>query len=151
MLNRDFREIISAFNDGGVDYLVVGAYAVAAHGLPRATGDIDLWIRPTAENAQRTWWALAAFGAPMDRVSVDDLAVPDMILQFGVVPDRIDVLTSIERVEFGEAWDERIVVPMDGISVNVIGRDHLLRNKRAVGRPQDMADVARLSAQRPSS
>jgi hypothetical protein len=150
MLNRDFREIISAFNDGAVDYLVVGAYAVAAHGLPRATGDIDLWIRPTAENAQRTWRALAAFGAPMDRVSVDDLCVPDMILQFGVVPDRIDVLTSIEGVEFGEAWDERIVVPMDGISVKVIGRDLLLRNKRAVGRPQDIADVARLSAQRPT-
>jgi hypothetical protein len=76
MLNRDFREIISAFNDGEVDYLVVGAYAVAAHGLPRATGDIDLWIRPTPENAKRAWRALVAFGAPMERVSVDDLAAP---------------------------------------------------------------------------
>lgn len=90
MLNRDFKEIISAFNAAAVEYLVVGAYAVAAHGLPRATGDIDLWVRPTGENAERAWQALAAFGAPMDRVSVTDLSTPDMILQFGVVPDRVD-------------------------------------------------------------
>jgi hypothetical protein len=149
MLNPDFKEIISAFNDGNVEYLVVGAYAVAAHGLPRATGDIDLWIRPTSANAQRTWDALAAFGAPMDRVSVNDLSTPEMVIQFGVVPDRVDVLTSIEHVEFDEAWPQRIVVQMDGVAVNVLGRDHLLRNKRAVGRPQDLADVARLTTESP--
>src|ERR1041384_2989858 len=149
MLNQDFREILSAFNAAGVEYLVVGAYAVAAHGLPRATGDIDLWIRPSPENAQRAWRALAEFGAPMERVSADDLSTPDMIVQFGVVPDRVDIITSIEGVAFGDAWPARLSVPMDGIPVPVLGREHLLRNRRGAGRPKDIADAERLTAQQP--
>ena len=145
MLNRDFKEIISAFNAASVEYLIVGAYAVAAHGLPRTTGDIDFWIRPTPENAERVWRALSEFGAPMERVDVDDFASPDMIVQFGVPPGRIDIITSVEAVEFPEAWAERLTVPMDGVTAYVIGREHLLRNKRAVGRPQDLADAERLS------
>jgi predicted nucleotidyltransferase len=146
MLNADFREIISAFNDAGVEYLVVGAYAVAAHGLPRATGDIDLWVRTSNENAARVWAALTEFGAPLDTLSPADFSTDDLIVQFGVVPNRIDILTSIEAVDFVTAWPDRISVEMDGISMNVVGREHLLQNKRAVGRPQDLADAARLSA-----
>ena len=146
MLNADFREIISAFNDAGVEYLVVGAYAVAAHGLPRATGDIDLWVRTSNENAARVWAALTEFGAPLDTLSPADFSTDDLIVQFGVVPNRIDILTSIEAVDFATAWPDRISVEMDGISMNVVGRDHLLQNKRAVGRPQDIADAERLSA-----
>ena len=149
MLNADFKEIISAFNGASVEYMVVGAYAVAAHGLPRATGDIDLWVRPSGSNAERLWRALIAFGAPLDRLTVGDFAASDMIVQFGVVPNRIDILTSIEAVEFDEAWPDRLQVTMDGIEMNVVGRDHLLRNKRAVGRPQDLADAERLARLRP--
>ena len=145
MLNADFKEIISAFNGAGVEYMVVGAYAVAAHGLPRATGDIDLWVRPSGSNAERVWRALSEFGAPLDRFTVGDFTAPDTIVQFGVVPHRIDILTSIEAVEFEDAWPERLQVTMDGIEMNVVGRNHLLRNKRAVGRPQDIADAERLT------
>ena len=144
MLNRDFKEIISAFNAARVDYLVVGAYALAAHGLPRATGDIDLWVRPVRENAERIVRALAAFGAPMDGVAVNDFSTPGMVIQFGVEPGRIDILTSIDGVAFDEAYRDRFVVRTDDVDLPVIGREHLLRNKRAVGRPQDLADASRL-------
>ena len=150
MLNADFKEIISAFNGAGVEYMVVGAYAVAAHGLPRATGDIDLWVRPSGSNAERVWRALSEFGAPLDGFTVGDFSTPDTIVQFGVVPNRIDILTSIEAVEFLDAWPERLQVTMDGIEMSVVGRNHLLRNKRAVGRPQDIADADRLARLRPT-
>ncbi len=146
-LNRDFRDILSLFNTERVEYLVVGAYALAAHGLPRATGDIDLWVRPTPGNAQQVERALLAFGTPSDQFSRSDFESDDLILQLGVPPGRVDVITSIESVSFDEAWPNRVVVELDGISIPVLGRDELLRNKRAVGRPQDQADVARLEAQ----
>ena len=149
MLNADFKEIISAFNSASVEYMVVGAYAVAAHGIPHATGDIDLWVRRSGSNAERVWRALSEFGAPLDRFTVGDFTAPDTIVQFGVVPNRIDILTSIEAVEFEDAWPERLQVTMDGIEMNVVGRNHLLRNKRAVGRPQDIADAERLTRLRP--
>ena len=144
MLNRDFKEIISAFNAARVDYLVVGAYALAAHGLPRATGDIDRWVRPVPENAKRIVRALAEFGAPMEEVDVNDFSTPGMVIQFGVEPGRIDILTTIEGVAFDEAYPDRLVVRTDAVDLPVIGREHLLRNKRAVGRPQDLADASRL-------
>jgi hypothetical protein len=144
MLNPDFRDILSAFNAQHVDYLVVGAYAVAAHGLPRATGDIDLWIRPSPDNAERVWKALAEFGAPMDRLSLEDLSQPAMVIQLGVAPQRIDVLTSIDGVDFATAWAGRLAISVDGLQISVLGRRDLLVNKRASGRPQDLADIARL-------
>ena len=144
MLDPDFHDILSSFAAEGVDYLVVGAYAVAAHGLPRATGDIDLWIRPTRENAQRVWRALASYGAPLDAVRVDDFATEDNVFQIGVVPHRVDILTSIEGVSFDEAWRERLTLRLGDLDVLVLGRRQLIANKRAVGRPQDLSDVARL-------
>lgn len=143
-LNPDFRDVLSLFNAEGVEYMVVGGYALAAHGLPRATGDIDLWIRPSAENAARTYRALLAFGAPADRFGEKDFESADLRFQIGVPPSRVDVITSIEGVHFDEAWTNREVVEVEGIQVSVIGRQELIRNKRAVGRPQDKADVARL-------
>jgi hypothetical protein len=145
-LNPDFRDILSSFDAEGVEYLVVGGYALAAHGLPRATGDIDLWVRATPENASRVHRALIAFGAPADRFQEADFASDDLILQIGVPPSRVDVITSIEGVSFDEAWPNREVIVVDGIGVSVIGRRELLKNKRTVGRPQDRADVARLEA-----
>jgi hypothetical protein len=146
MLNRDFSDILSSFGAERVEYLVVGAYAVAAHGLPRATGDLDLWINPTAENARRVHRALGRFGAPLEQLTEQDLTAPDMVLQIGLPPRRIDVLTSIDGVEFAEAWLARFDLVLENLPVPILGRDHLIRNKRAVGRPQDLADAARLEA-----
>jgi hypothetical protein len=144
LLNPDFRDMLSLFNEEKVDYLVVGAYAVAYHGLPRATGDIDLWVRPSDENAQRVWCALAKFGAPLLNLSVDDLKQPGTVFQIGIAPQRIDILTSIAGVEFDEAEAERQEVEIEGLIIPILGRRHLIRNKKVVGRPQDRADVARL-------
>ena len=149
MLNRDYRDMLSAFNDAKVDYMIVGAYAVAAHGVVRATGDIDVWINSTPENARRAWRALANFGAPLSGVQETDLTVYGTVFQIGVAPSRIDILTSIDGVEFSDAWNGRLEVEIEGIRVNVIGRSHLIANKKAVGRPQDLADVARLESQNP--
>lgn len=146
MLNPDFRDMLSAFNAEGVEYLVVGAYALAAHGLPRATGGLDFWIRRTPENADRVLRALSEFGAPVDRISRDDLLTPELILQIGVEPSRIDILTSIDGVEFEAAHARRLVARVDDVIVPLLGLEELIQNKRAVGRPRDLADVAQLEA-----
>src|SRR5688500_5869255 len=132
MLNPDFRDILSAFTAAGVEYLVVGAYAVAAHGLPRATGDIDLFVRPTLENARRVWNALAAFGAPLERVEVADFTREGTILQVGLIPRRIDVITAIEAVSFEDEWQGRAGVELDGLAVPGTGLPELPKNQPAV-------------------
>src|SRR5262245_61334334 len=113
MLNPDFRDILSAFAEHEVDYMVVGAYALAYHGLPRATGDIDLWVRCSPENAERVWAALGAFGAPLGQISKDDLHTEGIVLQIGVAPRRIDVLTSIDGVSYDEAAADREVAAIE--------------------------------------
>ena len=133
--------MLSALNGADVDYLVVGAYAMAAHGCPRATGDIDFWVRPTSDNAQRVWQAIIAFGAPTAQIAVDDFVTPDVVYQIGVAPQRIDILTSISGVEFDSAWENRLAADLDGISAWVIGRLELLQNKLASGRPKDLLDA----------
>ena len=141
MLNPHFKDMLSALNDAGVDYLVVGAYAMAAHGCPRATGDIDLWVRSTPENARRVWQALLAFGAPTSQIIVDDFSTEGVVYQIGVAPHRVDILTSVTGVRFEEAWPSRMTVDLDELTVNVIGRDELLQNKLATGRPKDLLDA----------
>jgi hypothetical protein len=146
LLNQDYRDILSEFCAENVEFLLVGAYAMAAHGLPRATGDIDLWIRCSAENAARVMTALKRFGAPLADVSATDFVRPGIVFQIGVVPRRIDVTTTIDGIDFETAWPDRLGVVIDGLPVNVIGREHLLRNKIASGRPKDLADAAWLQA-----
>jgi hypothetical protein len=143
-LNPDFRDILSAFIDEGVEFLLVGAYALAVHGVPRATGDIDLWVHPTPENAARVRAALVKFRAPVSGLTVDELAAPNLIFQVGVAPRRIDVITSISGVEFVQAWANRIEVSIENLTVPVLGREDFIRNKKASGRPKDAADVALL-------
>jgi hypothetical protein len=126
----------------GAEFLLVGAYAMAAHGYPRATGDLDIWVRRTDENAQRVWRALRRFRAPLFDLTLEDLKAPDIVFQIGTAPRRIDLLTSIDAVEFEEAWPRRKEVKIEGQTFAVIGRDDLLRNKRFLGRPKDLADVA---------
>jgi hypothetical protein len=142
LLNPDFRDMLSAFCDDKVEFMVVGAYALASHGFPRATGDIDLWVRCSDENAARVWSALTQFGAPLHDLTVDDLKTPGMVFQIGLAPRRIDILTSISGVEFDDAQRNCKQVNLDGLAIQIIGRDDLLTNKRASGRPKDRADVA---------
>jgi hypothetical protein len=139
--NSDFRDLLAALNDAGAEYLVVGAHALAAHGHPRASKDLDVWIRATAENAERTYQALAAFGAPLDDLGIEDLSTTGTVFQIGVEPVRIDIVTSIDGVDFEEAWPDRVSADYGGRAVNVISRKHLIQNKTAAGRPQDVADV----------
>ncbi len=140
-MSPDFKDLLSEFNAHRVEYLVVGAHALAAYGRVRATGDLDVWVRPDAENAKRVVEALAAFGAPIHDLSADDLTRPGTIFQIGVAPVRIDVLTGIDAVEFDEAWQARFPAQFAGQPVSVLSVQHLIRNKRAVGRAQDLADV----------
>jgi len=143
-MNRDFAEMLIALSAEGAEVLVVGAYAVAGHGLPRATGDIDLWVRPSPENAARVWRALERFGAPRSRLTPASFTEPDIVYQIGLPPNRIDILTTIDGVAFADAWAERVMSTVDGVTFPMISKHHLLVNKRATGRPQDLADVTRL-------
>jgi len=148
LLNSDFRDILSAFCEETVEFMLVGAYAVAAHGLPRATGDIDLWIKCSEDNANRVLSALKRFGAPLSNLSKEDFLTPGSVIQLGVSPRRIDVLTTITGVDYAEAESEQEFVKLEGLTIPVIGINQLIRNKKAVGRPQDQADVARLEVLR---
>lgn len=140
-MNPDFRDLLSAFNARGVDYLVVGAYALAAHGRVRATGDLDIWVRPAPDNAIRVLKALTAFGAPLHDLTVADLSQPGVVFQVGVAPLRIDILTGIDGVEFADAWPARVMTRFSDQPVAVLSVEHLIRNKRAAGRAQDLADL----------
>jgi len=143
-MNRDFLDMLAALRDAGADHLVVGAHAVAVHARPRATGDLDIWVRPTPDNAERVWRALEAFGAPLHLIQPDDLTSDDLVFQIGIAPGRIDLLTSIGSVGFDEAWRNRVSVELEGLVVPVIGREELIRTKKETGRPRDLADVAEL-------
>ena len=144
-MERDFVEMLSALSAAGAEFLVVGAHAVAAHGVPRATGDLDVWVRPTPANADRVLSALGSFGAPLHDLTRDDLSRPDTVFQIGVAPCRIDLLTSISGgIDFEGAWQRRKALEIEGLRLACIGREDLIANKRACGRPQDLADVARL-------
>jgi hypothetical protein len=147
-MNRDFLDMLSALFDAGADFLVVGAHAVAVHARPRATGDLDLWVRPTAENAERVWRALEAFGAPLHELTRADLTSNDLVFQIGLAPRRIDILTDIGSVEFQQAWERRVTLDLEGMRVPVIGREDLIQAKRDAGRPRDLADIEDLEAGR---
>ncbi len=145
-LNEDFRDALVLLADGGVEFVIVGAYALAFHGAPRASGDIDVFVRPSPANAQRVFDAMTRFGAPLQSsgVTAADFARPGTVYQIGLPPRRIDLLTEISGLTFDEAWASRVTVEVDGRTVSFIGRDALLKNKEAAGRPKDVADVARL-------
>jgi hypothetical protein len=145
-LNEDFRDVLAEFVTGGVRFLVVGAHALAVHGIPRATGDLDLWVEPSGENAERALAALVRFGAPVESLGITgrDLSTPGMVVQIGLPPRRIDVLTSISGVSFADAWATRVGYEVDGLDVPFIGREALIRNKRATGRAKDLADLEAL-------
>jgi len=144
-MHPDFKELLSEFNAHQVEYLVVGAHALAAHGHVWATKDMDVWVKPTRDNAERVIAALEAFGAPLHGVSIEDLSEPDLVLQLGVQPVRIDIITSISGVEFDDAYPERLETHFAGEPVGVLSRKYLIQNKSSTGRPQDIADVYQLT------
>jgi hypothetical protein len=142
----DFRDLLREFVSHQVIFLVVGAHALAVHGIPRATGDLDVWVKPTAENAGRVVAALASFGAPLEDLGIakEDFIRPDVVAQLGLPPYRIDILTSISGVEFESAWQDRVEASVAGVEVPVLGRASFQKNKRASGRPKDLADLSAL-------
>ncbi len=142
-LNPDFHDFLDALLGAGAEFIVVGAHAMAVHGVPRATGDLDVWIRPTSENAIRVFEALIRFGAPLadHGVVFEDLARPGVVYQIGLPPRRIDLMTSISGLEFEEGWRGRVEVRVAGWLVPFLGRSELLRNKRASGRKRDVLDA----------
>lgn len=143
-LNNDFRDMIGLLNDEQVDYLLIGGWAVSFHARYRMTEDIDFWVRPTAENAERVMRVLTRFGAPIESLglSASDFAQPQYGVHLGRPPVRIDLLTTVAGLNFDQAWENRIVEKLSGIEVNVIGREELLANKLEVGRDKDLLDAA---------
>jgi hypothetical protein len=140
-MNQDFVDLLRAFVDADVRFLVVGAYALAIHGRPRGTGDLDVWVEATPENAARVICALVAFGAPLAGISERDFSHPGVTYQMGVPPGRIDVLTELTDLTFAEAWPDRVHHQFGDVDVDYIGRKSFIRNKRATGRPKDIADI----------
>lgn len=150
-LPDDFRDILVELHDAGADFVILGGYAVAFHGHPRATGDLDLLVRADRDNAKLVYRALAAFGAPLEKfkVSEPDFATYDGVLQIGLPPRRIDILNRATGITFAEAVADDVNFELEGRRIRVIGLAALLKNKRATGREQDLADVKALD--RPGS
>ena len=140
-MNQVFLDLLRAFADAEVRFLVVGAYALGLHGKPRATGDLDLWSDATPENARRVMQALGAFGAPMADIAERDFARPGVTYQIGLPPRRIDILTELTGLTFADAWPGRVRGPFGGVHVDYIGRADFIRNKQQTGRLKDLADV----------
>jgi hypothetical protein len=134
--------MLSCLRDEKVKFIVVGAYALAAHGFPRATGDIDIWVKSEAGNATKIMRALAKFGAPIAELSEDDFTARDRIIQIGVEPCRIDILTGIDGVEFDEAWQKKVSISISEMEIHVLSIEDLLKNKLATHRDKDRGDIA---------
>ncbi len=143
-LQKDLREFIGSLNFQRVEYVIVGGFALAFHGRPRYTGDLDILVRTTAENAARLESVIRGFGFASTGLSARDFLAPDQVVQLGRPPNRIDLFTSITGVSFDEAWEQRVAGELDGIPVFFIGREAFIRNKKAAGRTQDQSDLEAL-------
>jgi hypothetical protein len=146
MLNEDYKEMLQCLADEGVKFLLVGAYALAAHGYPRATMDIDIWVMPSPDNATALLNTLRRFGAPLHGLTCTDLQKDDTVFQIGVAPRRIDILTGASGLRFEEAFAHSVEIVIDGIPVRIPSVADLIRNKRASGRTKDLADIEALEA-----
>ena len=146
MLNEDYKEMLQCLVDEGVKFLLVGAYALAAHGYPRATMDIDLWVMPSLDNAQAVLRALRKFGAPLHGLSSADLQKDDTVFQIGVAPRRIDIITGASGLRFEEAFQASSLIEIEGLKIRIPSIGDLIRNKRATGRTKDLADVEALES-----
>jgi len=147
-VNEDFLDMLAALLNSGARFLVVGAHALAVHGVPRATGDLDIWIPLNDENTDLVWAALSRFGAPVESlgVSKQDFKTAGTVVQIGLSPRRIDILNQLSGVDFESAWRSRVEHAVGSLEVPFIGRDTLVHNKRATGRTKDMADIEALES-----
>ena len=143
-MNSDFSDLLRLLAEHQVRFLVVGGYAVIRYTEPRYTKDLDLWIEPTAENAERCFRALAAFGAPLTGLGPLDFTQQGYIYQMGVPPTRVDVLMSLQSLSFADAYDRRVAIELDGLTIPILSKDDLIASKLAAGRPQDLLDVESL-------
>jgi hypothetical protein len=150
MLNEDYKDILLALSVEKVSFLLVGAYALAVHGYPRATMDMDIWIMPSPQNADAVLRALQRFGAPLHKLTKEDLQNDDTVFQIGVAPRRIDLITSASGLHFEEAYGRSLLVKIEGIEVRIPAIDDLIKNKRASGRTKDLADAEALESLRNS-
>ena len=147
-LSKDLREFVESLNSNEVEYVVVGAFAVAHHGFPRYTADLDILVRPSEENVQRVLAALSQFGFGGLGIRAEDLLAPETVIQLGVKPNRIDILTSISGVSFEAVWESRTQGTLDGVTAQFIGRDALIHNKKSTGRAKDLGDAEELGKRR---
>ncbi len=141
MLNEDYKEMLQLLLEEQVDFMIVGAYALGAHGYPRATGDIDIWVKPDKKNSEKIYKVLARFGAPLDQVERNDFATKGIIYQIGVIPRRIDLITEIDGVTYREADEDKVTTEVEGLSIPILSLDKLIKNKMSTGREKDELDV----------
>ena len=146
MLNKDYKDMLQNLADEKAEFLLMGAYAMAAHGYPRATMDIDIWVMPSSENAEAVLRALRRFGASLHGLTKQDLQKDDTIFQIGVAPRRIDIITGATGLRFEETFSRSLEANIDGVHLRIPALDDLIRNKKAVGRTKDIADVEALNA-----
>jgi len=146
MLNEDYKDMLRALYDENVRFILVGAYALAAHGYPRATMDIDIWVMPSPENADAVLRALRRFGAPLHNLTKEDLLKDGTIFQIGVAPRRIDIITAASGLRFEQTYRNSISVNIEGIDVLIPSIDDLILNKKATGRTKDLADAEALQS-----
>ena len=144
MLNEDYRDILHALSDENVRFILVGAYALAAHGYPRATMDIHIWVMPTPGNAEAVLRALRTFGAPLHNLKKEDLEKDGTVFQIGVAPRRIDIITAATGLTFENTYQNSVLTTIDGIEVHIPSIDDLIINKKATGRTKDLADAEAL-------
>ena len=144
MLNSDYKDMLQILLGNGVKFLLVGAYAMGAHGYPRATGDIDIWVESSADNSRRVYRSLVAFGAPLHEIDEATFIKPGIVFQIGIAPRRIDLMSAVSGVTFDEAYQHRQTVEIEGLPIPILSYDDLIKNKRATGRDQDHLDADRL-------
>lgn len=143
-LNTDWKELFESFQKNNVDFLLVGAMAMAYHGLPRLTGDIDIWIRRSPENAERIIRALEIFGVGSLSFKIEDIVKPEQVIQIGYPPRRVDILNFLTGLDFEQAWEKRVIFKVGELNIPMISLADLIINKRETGRPKDISDLIEL-------
>jgi len=146
MLNEDYRDMLQTLLGNDVKFLIVGAYALAAYGYPRATGDFDIWVKASLENSKKILSSLASFGASMSGLTENTFTEKGIIFQIGVAPRRIDLITHIDGVDFNDAYPSRKVIVMEGLNLPFISKENLIQNKKSTGREKDLVDAKHLEA-----
>ncbi len=141
MLNQDYKEMLLTLLEEDVKFILVGAYALAALGFPRATGDMDIFIQPDQDNAAKVYKALRKFGAPLQNITVEDFSIPGTIFQIGIIPRRIDIINSIDGVTFDDAYKDKTIVKIENLSIPVLSKEKMIKNKKSTGRAKDKVDA----------